>query len=684
MPCYRDAVYGGEKVKLDNDNISVNIYRRKTGWGWAEIYSNIAESDKPLAVLEDLGQIYAAGFPRQLRLEADDYQLVKAEKEKKIKFNVSAQEVSPPEKFAAQGSLLQGEVVLTLSSDNDLIYYELNIEAQESLDLYYIRGPWLRVGANSFGINKEDAIFPGIDWVKGDEWSSGTDWFEDPQALRVSPHPYKVAIPVMAISHKNTGIGLSWKPEAYKFAMIDKTVERYPQPVFATPNFVDRRHHQLMGLMLSGSCSQKDEENLNPSQTLPFNKGQQLKLAGEISLVEGNSLDIVLDWVKRKGLPAADETQYGWEQELEKIMKAYNNHLWQDGKGWAPMSAGDEAVPRVPYSVSYYVEHGNNDKLKKELEEKLDWCRHQQYLPEDFTPGLHGNFYKARPIYWLMFFPDHAGKLGEILLDYQGDDGSFVFDPEDRHATELIEWAEYWRPLGEDGESVLDLCATSAAGLILAGRHTDDDKYLTAARKTLDYALQFEGRPEGGDWWETPLRAPNLLAAANAAIAYYLGYEEFGEKQYRDRAVRWLRSIIPFTHLWEPSDISMLYNTKPCFCSTCWFLSDWVAKHVQWEVLSFFAYSEHLGIDWAEIDTEIDWYTFQKGVTTAVLRWTIDSEDPDRMARFDFTEEGLKDGSRDLVYADYFDPVNNIYGGGPIMPEFIADNIVSIVEKGDK
>ena len=56
----------------------------------------------------------------------------------------------------------------------------------------------------------------------------------------------------------------------------------------------------------------------------------------------------------------------------------------------------------------------------------------------------------------------------------------------------------------------------------------------------------------------------------------------------------------------------MKYNTKPCLCSSDWYFANWVRDHVQWEVLSVFADSSSRGIDWAEIDKEIDWFKFQR------------------------------------------------------------------------
>lgn len=110
-------------------------------------------------------------------------------------------------------------------------------------------------------------------------------------------------------------------------------------------------------------------------------------------------------------------------------------------------------------------------------------------------------------------------------------------------------------------------------------------EYRDAARKALDYCIPMQ-RPEGGDYWETPLHSPNLLAAGHAAIACYLGYREFGLEDYKNKAIYWIRCLLPFTNLWEPEPDSMLYNTKPCLCSSDWYFANWVRDHVQWEVLT--------------------------------------------------------------------------------------------------
>jgi hypothetical protein len=131
-------------------------------------------------------------------------------------------------------------------------------------------------------------------------------------------------------------------------------------------------------------------------------------------------------------------------------------------------------------------------------------------------------------------------------------------------------------------------------------------------------------RPEGGDFWEAPLHSPNPLAAGHATNAYYLGHRAFGDERYRARAIHWIRSLLPFTRLWQPLQNEMAYNTKPCLCASDWYFANWVRDHVQWEVLETFAQSRRLGIDWGAIDPEIDWHRYQEGITVAALCWMID------------------------------------------------------------
>ena len=202
MPRYHHAVYGGESVVLENRFLRLELHKRNTGWGWGELYvaPQGAKPDRLYAILEHLGEADLEGLPHPMRLEAQAYQLERQGDVQELRFDVAIDlaAVPRPDQAFSGESPLSGTLVLTLADDEPVIGYRLEVQAQHLIYLKRLRGAWLRVGAESFGEARTDAIFPGIDWIVGNEWSSGTDWFEEHQALRMTPHPHKVAIPVMA------------------------------------------------------------------------------------------------------------------------------------------------------------------------------------------------------------------------------------------------------------------------------------------------------------------------------------------------------------------------------------------------------------------------------------------------------------------------------------------------------
>ncbi|MHB9033813.1 MAG: hypothetical protein ACYC6L_12295 [Anaerolineae bacterium] len=669
MPKYRDAAYGSESVVLENKHLRLELYKRRTGWGWGELYVPDGRGGlRFFAVLEHLGELDAEGLAHPLRLEAPNYVRESENGAQVLRFAVQTQEVEPPGKTFGGESPVKGTVVLSLAPDDFVIGYRLEVTAQFVFKLKYLRGAWLRVGADSFGTAKDDAIFPGVEWLEGQEWSSGTDWFDHPERLRLTPHPQKVAFPCLALSQGGTGIGLWYEPDtlattappAYPQALV-----RFPQPVFASPNFIDCRNDHILGLMWPSVRQGLPENALSAQPPLKASQGLRLRINAEIAVVPGRSLDVVAAWVKRKGLPEPGAPRWPWKVAYDKFMRAFDTNLWRAGQGFAP-GAFDRGngVPAVPACVRAYIEKGEDRALAASLKLKADWCDAQ---PKPANAGASNTELSA----------DRA----EALLKVQTPEGDFPFDPEGRHKTDLADIAAYWRPLGQPGDSAVDLCATAALDLMLGYEKTKRQEFKEAARKALEFALRFN-RPEGGDWWETPFHSPNLLAAGNAAMAFYKGYRLFGDERYRQKAVWWIRGVLPFTYLWQPQDLPMLYNTKPCLNSTSWFLSDWVSHCVEWEVLLIFAHSHQLGIDWAAIDPEIDWNKYHRGVSTAVLRWVVDHTDPEWMFRSEFPEEWTANGLFDMEWTDTFDPVKGSYGGGPINPSGISENVRLMIEAG--
>jgi hypothetical protein len=674
---YKRTNYANQSVLLKNDQIQLQLFRRIGGWGWGEIST---PSGKLMAVLDHLGEIMLRDQDIPMRFEAENVEPKTDERGESLVFKVKSVVARKNLKgtsfeewmsYPFTEPAITGEVTLTLAKDKPLIYLQYRLTATGNYYARYIRGPWLKVGEASFGTRKDDSLIPGVDWVMGEEWSSGIDWFKDPWALRSVPHPYKVTAPLMALSYQGDGIGLAWDPNKVATRWFSYRTQR-PQPVFATPNFIDRMNNNLMGLMIPDASSEGHENEVSAVQPLELKIGQMINFDAEIWLSKGRSLDVMLDWVKRHGLPTPSQPKWSYAETLDKIANAYNTNLWHEGEGFGIRQREQDKIrPNVPSFLDRYLQENKKTVLAKEPQKKVDWCRSQTGRGSGKTKG--GD-------------PDFRIKKGDELISIQRADGSFYFDPDGRHygkddfrvATSFIE------PMGLALDDALDIVVVPALELLDIARETGITKYSDAAKKALEYCMKME-RPEGGDFWETPLHAPNLFAAGHAAVAYYEAYKVFGDVRYMDKSVFWIRTILPFTHLWEPADVKMLYNTKPVLSSSDWYFANWVRDHVQWEVLSVFSTSASRGIRWDKVDPEIDWKRFHEGITNAAIRWiNVHTDDNWRPHNIPSTYQSYLKGDFDYCYPDTHNSTTGNYGGMFIPPDPIAVNIYAVLDYKQK
>jgi len=666
-PIYQHASYGGETIVIENPAVRVAVHKRVTGWGWAEI---LMPDGSCMAILDHLGELMVRDQEIPMRLEAQSVTQTSGDFGQRLTFSVQSMVVQdklrgtsfePWINYPLHDPAMAGEVTLTLAPDKPLLQLSYRLRSKANQYVRYVRGPWLRVGEGSFGAAKTDGILPGVEWLLDEEWSSGTDWFKDPWAMRVVPHPNKVAIPVMAVSYEGKGIGLAWNPDKWATGWFNYR-RHIAQPVFASPNFVDRRNHHLLGLMVPQVEVEAQENQVYMDPPLEMHLDQQVNFDAEVFLTEGDSLSVIVDWVRRHGLP---EPTPRWPipEALERIAHAYNTHLWHLGEGFGTPQHRRQIHPSVPRFAEGYFELAPSSPEAMALKEKVEWCREQLAI--------------RRPA------PSKEEQLqrGHALIAEQRPDGSFAFDPEGRHyrKDDFIVACTYLEPMGLAQDTALDITILPALELLRLAEETGEPTFRDAAHKALEYCMPLQ-RPEGGDFWETPLHSPNLLAAGHAAVAYMLGYRAFDDPRYLAKAIHWIRALLPFTHLWEPASVKMLYNTKPCLCSSDWFFANWVRDHVQWEVLETFSMSVELGIDWGEIDPEIDWHRFHEGVSVAALRWmvdhTIDNWLPHNLPD---TLPYFQQGAFDECFADTHNTVSGNYGGMVIMPDAIAYNLLAVL-----
>jgi hypothetical protein len=676
MPVYKHATYAGETVTLQNSHIRVDVHKRATGWGWAEIFT---PEGLCMGILDHFGELMLRDQEIPMRLEAVDYSRSQGKFGERLTFPVKSLIVKDKLKgtsfepwlnYPLDLHCMEGEVSLTLPVDQPVLHLSFRLVSKANQYARYVRGPWLKAGEGSFGATKTDAILPSVEWLVGDEWSSGTDWFKDPWAMRVVPHPFKVGIPLMALSLDGNGIGLAWNPIQKATGWFNYHKHR-PQPVFASPNFVDRRNNHLMGLMVPDVEIDAQENQVYADPPLELHPDQRVEFHAEIFLVKGDSLDVVVDWVKRHGMPEVPQPRWPLEETLDRVAGAYNTHLWHEGQGFGTNQTAHGPQPTPPAFVERYIAKYPEKPVTQELKAKVEWCQQQSTAPRRRRGFQQGSLPREELI-----------QRGKEILGWQREDGSFPFDPDGRHYTkdDFVVARTYLEPMGLAMDTALDITILPVIDLLHLAEATGETAYKDAARKALDYCLPMQ-RPEGGDFWETPLHATNLLAAGHAAVAYYLGYKAFNDQRYLEKAVHWIRSLLPFTHLWEPGAVKEIYNTKPCLCSSDWYFANWVRDHVQWEVLLTFTLSMELGIDWAKIDPQIDWRRYQMGITVAAMRWMLDHNDETWLPHNIPSSYPLyRQGLLDYCFADTHNSVTGYYGGAAIMPDAIVINILGLME----
>ncbi|RED98348.1 glycoside hydrolase family 88 protein [Marinoscillum furvescens] len=669
-PIFKKSSYAGKSVSLENSTLTLNLYQRYLGWGWGEL---LTPSGKLMAIIEHLGEVMLHDQDIPMRLVAKSYEKSQSVDGKTLTFEVQSvvvRDVLDGTSFdnwmvyPFTEPVLTGRVSFTLKNDSPVIKASYELVASGNYNVRYIRGPWLKVGESSFGSTKEDAILPGVDWAIGDEWTSGTDFFKDPWAMRVAPHPNKVSVPLMAISHQGYGIGLSWNPNQTATRWFNYR-EHNPQPVFASPNFVDRKSNHLMGLMVPDASIEGHENEIYAQIPLELKIGQMINFDAEIWLTEGNSVDVMVDYVKRQGLPEPSALRWSYKETLDRIANAYNTNFWHEGKGFGLIQRPEKTIkPNVPSFLERYVSENKRTPLAKELKTKLKWSKNQINNERNSQ--------------------DDQIKRGEALLSEQNEDGSFPFNPNDIGKDDFKVATSFIEPMGLRGETALDITIRPATTLLKIGTATGDKRFLDAARKAFDFCLEMR-RPEAGDFWETPLHAANLLAAGHAAVGNYLAYEQFNDEKYKNKAIYWMRTLLVFTHLWEPKNIEMLYNTKPVLSSSDWYFANWVRDHVQWEVLAVFSDVASNNLKWDEIDPEIDWIKYQKGITHAIIRWlNVSAERKWLPHNLPETYERYLNGEYEYAYPDTHNSVTGNYGGMMIMPAGVANNIYYLLDRQKK
>ena len=522
------------------------------------------------------------------------------------------------EERGEDGVLWSYEARFSLSEESKRLKVEYSLTANQERELIAFNGPILYAGDGAFGERKTAALFPGLEFLENDELSSSTRDVAPPNNNRLVPHPYKITIPLMAVEHKKTLVGLVWDAlETWdgEHNMLSAA--------FASPNWHNHQKNHLMGLFVPTSPDWVEENHVVASTPYRLKAGLPMTIKAQI-IVDGNAsiLDAMSHWTDAYGVPEPLQAPRSDREEVLLSRHGFMQTVWDKETGksrhcvdWTPSNA-----PGFATLLWYdYLIQTQDDTIKDESVRQRALEIVKRTIQETGPGGLSSadlcHILKWEAPFYFGEVEAGVDRLQEIAtrwIETQEEDGSWRFHPiTDRAKT-----------LGNEGDAVLGTCAPTARMLLKHARVTGDSKSLAAGLKGLKFMENFNV-PRGAQTWECPLYEPDLLAAAHAVGAHVEAYEITQEKHYLERAEYWAKAGLPFVYHWHLSGRpGMRFGSVPVF-GTTFYTHPWFGVPVQWNGLVYAYALQHLARHTAENQSQF-WSKVAEGITISAMyqQWT--------------------------------------------------------------
>lgn len=489
------------------------------------------------------------------------------------------------------------------------VAYELS--ADRPVKLLRFTGPSVYAGEGAFGSDKSFALFPGLEYLMGDEASSSRRDAAEPISLRLVPHPFKVTMPLMAVSHAQDLVAVLWdQRRAWDGENCALSAE------FASPNWREQRDNHLMRLFVP-TVPQWVAENSESAET-PYElpAGRKLRIRGYVvaeHVADAAPEDVILrvidHYYHAMGSPAVPRRPRSREAEIALSRCAFLNTVWDEASrksrhcvDWSPAnSPGFATLLWIDYL------HARDAGTRAQLRDHVGLIA-SQTITDEGEPGLTSpaNCHILRwefPFYWGHLARGLAGAEAQVkaTIATQKRDGSWRFEPDEKR-----------RNLGKFGDSEIGICARPALDVLRYARITGDGTCKMAGLKALDYMDHFV-IPRGAQSWECPLYEPDILAAGYAVPAYVEAYRLTGDRRYLTRAAYWAKTGLPFLYAWNrPDTPGMTYASIPVF-GTTFYTHSWLGVPVQWNGLVYAYGLQHL----AAYDASLPWKQIAEGVTVS-------------------------------------------------------------------
>jgi hypothetical protein len=458
-------------------------------------------------------------------------------------------------------------------------------------------GPVYYAGDGAFGARKDTALFPGLEYLTGDEVSSGDYGVVPPYSNRLVPNPLKITMPLMAVAADGLCTMAFWNPN--QLWTNPPTPGGHRSACFDSPARHEDRDGHLFALLGPSVLEGLPENAREMPEPVSIAAGEPLVQKESIAALPGADVTAAVRyWFDVNGVPDPPPMPRTWAEESRLVARGLSETAWDPAKkGWH--SALDD-----PFGPGYnsgnalllhqFTRVNPADPLTPAINRELD----EAWAATGYQRGFDEAF----------FFGDSASAVnGQVagglrLALEMSAEGAYAFHP--TKGGLMINQAQS-RSLGKDGGVNVGTCVMSLEPLMRAALFTGEPVLVQAGERGLACLDRFS-RPQGAENWEVPLACPNLRAAALATRCYLYGYELTGKPAYLARARYWANTGLPFLYAWNAADRPIMRYATISVMGTSIYTGTWFGNAVQWVGLVYADAIRELapydpGFPWAKV-----------------------------------------------------------------------------------
>lgn len=475
--------------------------------------------------------------------------------------------------------------------------------------------PWLTLwaGLGSFGVEKSQAILPGVEYLAG-EPSSNELAVRGRAARRRMVERHKLCFPMMAVAGGGVWGSVSWQESGVEVAAL-----------FDSPDRVFKTEAHLMGLWTPAVGSARFESELEVYEATILEPGQEYGCRVVLSGGRGDSMAAaVANYIEHEGLVELPEFKPGFEGAVELLAAGWLDSKLREGVRWRHALWGESFGPVLAEDAALYMmwlaAHSGSSGLRERLQQAV--AESLAALPEGRS-GINNTISHVKPLASALIYgsPEVVVKGAEsegLRLAERLRDGRDIYKAGK---------VDYAVTLGSDNcngftamamENLLECATRTGRAEVRAGALVAYNKMVA------NYAGEV---PRGAQPWEMPLQTPDIVAAGRLVRCGVLAYMLSGNEKYIEEARYWAWCGASMVYLRPPVDGEIgVYATIGVIGATNWEAPIWIGQPVQWCGL---VYRSAL-VELSRIDRKHGelWNKIASGITLSGLQMCFPLDDP--------------------------------------------------------